>query len=167
MIHHRFHQPFCNGNIVSRLLRWQVFCHFQHAAGCNRCRRRVSGLILISIAKFQIPVRNQILWKMTEKIFCYSFKNRNIGLSFCIFISYRCSVNTPGLSSCPGRTVAVPLTGCTVIRRPCFAVKEKGVLGRKIRTDHVSQRRMNMLFRYLTVFFLSCFLCCPVKKRQV
>ena len=54
-----------------------------------------------------------------------------------------------------------------MIRCSRLHIKEEGMPGGIILTDHISYRRMDMFLRNVTVFWVSCLIGCPVQQRQI
>lgn len=145
-----FHQPSCHTGISGPLARLHVTRHLQETAGRNGGGRGIPWL-LISIPKFQIPERYQVLWKAPEKIICHAFEQIDVRRFPGIPVSNGCTVDTPGLASGPGRAVPVALAGGAMVRLPCFPVKEEGVPGGKIRADYIGQGCADMGLGYIPV----------------
>ena len=96
---------------------------------------------------------------MTEQI--------DIFCSSGITVSQCHTVDTPCLTSRPGGTVAVTLTGGTMIRCSRLHIEEEGMPGGIILTDHIGNSRMDMLLRNVTIFRISGLIGCPVQQRQI
>ena len=146
--------------------RLQIFRHFQHTTSRDGSGRRISRLV-IPVGEFQIPVRYQIFGQMCQKILCYMPEQINIFFSSGITVSQCHTVDAPGLTSRPGGTVTVSLTGGTMIRCSRLHIKKEGMPGRIILTDHIGNSGMNMFLRNVTVFRISSLIGCPVQQRQI
>ena len=162
----RIQKPSGHSRIVSRLFFRQVFAHFQHAAGRNRRRRGIPGL-LAAVAEVKIPIRDHILWQMLQEIICYLAENIGIFIIPQEFVGKRGAVDAPGLSSGPGGAVAVALMGHSLFRFTRIHIKEKGMICGMILSDDILHCSLDMCFRFFCIFSVSGHLSGPEQKRHV
>ena len=104
---------------------------------------------------------------MCQEILCYMAEQVDIFFSSGITISQCHAVDTPCLTSRPGGTVTVALTGGTMIRCSRLHIEEERMPGGIVLTDHIGYRCMDVLFRNITVFRISGLIGCPVQQRQI
>ena len=162
----RLHHLFRISSIDRRILFSHGFNHLQHTAGRNGCRRRIPGLV-IPIRELQIPEGYHVLGQMLQIILRYMFEDINILFSLCVLISQGTAIDTPRLPSRPGRTVPIPLTGSSMVRRPCFHIKKEGMPGRIVLPDDICNGRMNMFLCDISILCIPGLLRRPVQEGKI
>ena len=104
---------------------------------------------------------------MRQKKVCDIPELLNVFFPFRVLVGECHPVDAPRLTSRPCGTVAVSLTGGSVIRCPRLHIEEKGVPGGMILTDHIGDRRVNMLLRNVPILRIAGLLRRPVEQRQI
>ena len=104
---------------------------------------------------------------MVKEIIRYPAENVRIGIISEELICQSRSINTPSLSSCPGRTVPVPLMGYPLYRSSCFRIKKERVIGGVVRTDDILHRRFDMRLCLLCIFLIAGHLGRPEQQGHI